>query len=122
MIINQETLKHWGVLGMRWGQRKARSGGSSDHLATRSIRKKRLADLSNDEIRMLTTRIQLEQQYKNLNPSKIAKGKMRVKKVLGAIQDITTAAATIGAAYTLGKKIYESAAGKKIISKILKKP
>ena len=67
---DDEGLKHWGVLGMKWGRRKNRSGGvdtsSEDHRTVSSIKKKRVSEMSNDELKKLTTRLQLEKQYSDL--------------------------------------------------------
>lgn len=63
-------LQHFGILGMKWGRRKSRSGGvdtsSEDHRAVSSIKKKRVNEMSNDELKKLTARLQLEKQYSDL--------------------------------------------------------
>jgi hypothetical protein len=62
--------------------------------------------MSNEEIRTLTNRMQLESQYKNLPPKKVNYG----KKVLGAtlgnfgkqvVSGVVTAAAVAGTAYVV---------------------
>lgn len=63
--MNKE-LKHYGILGMRWGRRKGGSTSSADHSTAKGLKKKRLSELSNDELKKLTTRMQLEKQYKDL--------------------------------------------------------
>ena len=75
------TLQHYGVLGMHWGQRKSSNrlrGASSDYKRVSKIRKKQLHQMSNDEIKILAKRIELEKQYKDLNPGKVARGKKKV--------------------------------------------
>jgi len=70
-----ESLKHVGVLGMRWGVRNGPSSNqSSDHASVSNIRKKKVSELSNQEIRQLLERSLLEKQYRDLHPSIIAKG------------------------------------------------
>ena len=65
-------LTHYGVIGMKWGRRKASSGSSSaDHISVSGLRKKKLNEMSNDELTQLTKRLQLERQYKELNMSKV---------------------------------------------------
>lgn len=59
-------LQHVGVLGMKWGIRRSRGPASSDHTVTRAIKKKHISEMSNDELKKLTTRLQLEKQYKDL--------------------------------------------------------
>ena len=76
-------LKHWGVLGMKWGVRRNRPDTSSpDHTISRELKKKKLNELSNDEIRKITTRLQLEKQYKDLTAAERAKGAKIVKAIL----------------------------------------
>lgn len=78
-------LEHIGILGMKWGRRKARpSGGpsSGDHTTARSLQKKRLNELSNDELKKLTTRLQLEKQYKDLTKTELGGGKKFVSEIL----------------------------------------
>ena len=74
------ALLHFGVKGMRWGHRKA-STASADHLAVSGLRKKKLHEMSNDELTQLTKRLQLEKQYKDLNKTKLDVG----KKIAGDI-------------------------------------
>lgn len=82
---------------MKWGVRKGSSsstsehGPSSDHLEAEAHRAKLRAGgikaLSNDELQKLNTRMQLEQNHRNLadkQPSKFNKGHGHVKKVLAA--------------------------------------
>ena len=58
-------LKHFGVLGMRWGRRNARSPSnySPEHIKSRQISKKKVSEMSNEELKILNTRRQLERQY-----------------------------------------------------------
>jgi len=78
-----DELMHYGVLGMKWGRRKDRGNSavtpSSDSTKVRELRKKNLKELSNQELRDLTQRQQLEQQYAKLNPSKVDRGRNAVK-------------------------------------------
>lgn len=65
-------LSHAGVKGMKWGVRKKRSL-SRDHTTVRTIRKKRGAELNNANLQKAINRINLENQYKKLNPSKASR-------------------------------------------------
>jgi hypothetical protein len=70
-----KTLQHVGVLGMRWGHRKNPRISSQDSLTARALKKKKVHELSNDELKKLTTRLNLESQYNALTPSLLKKGK-----------------------------------------------
>lgn len=79
------SLIHWGILGMKWGvRRKGRSSSndSPDHISTKSLKRKRLSEMSNEELQRLTTRMQLEKQYKDLRSSDVAGAKKFVDGVL----------------------------------------
>lgn len=94
--IVDESLAHYGVLGMKWGKRK--TGGSSptirdrlaerkarqseDYTTAKAIKKKKLSEMSNDEVKQLVTRMQLEKQFKDLNPSVVNMGAKIVTDVL----------------------------------------
>lgn len=115
-----DELYHWGVLGMKWGRRKGRttSGSSSkssrksrmsdDAREAKAIKKKKVSEMSNAELRKLNERQNLEKNYKSLNPNVIS----RAAKIAGAT------AATLGTIVALesnGKHIISS--GKKIVQK-----
>ena len=86
-------LFHYGVKGMKWGVRK-RDGGvrtsrlerklaekaeeakthSSDHKTAQKLRAKPLATMSNDDIKTLNKRLELETNYARLMESTRKKG------------------------------------------------
>jgi hypothetical protein len=72
----EEFIKHHGVKGMRWGVRKARSTvkTSSDYKKTAPHRGKKPSELTNKQLKAVNERINLEQNYRRLNPSKIKAG------------------------------------------------
>ena len=76
------SLKHIGVLGMHWGQRKGPDNSSSDHKVASSLKKKKLSDMSNSELKTLTTRLQLERSYKDLSKSNISLGKKFIDNLI----------------------------------------
>ena len=91
--MESNALMHYGVLGMKWGVRKDRSSGSSrkrgkrswsdDAREARAIKKKKVKQMSNAELKKLNERTRLEQEYSRLNPSAISKGKKRVAAAIG---------------------------------------
>ena len=99
-------LYHYGVLGMKWGVRRDRSrsgsSGSSirkktslnlsdDARTAEKLKKKKLGEMSNAELRKLNERQNLERNYRQLNKSHIAKG----------MAFVTSAAATTGTVLAL---------------------
>jgi hypothetical protein len=79
-------LTHFGVLGMHWGVRRNRTDTSSpDHTLVKSIRTKKLNEMSNDELKKLTTRLNLEKQYKDLTKNDVSLGSKIAGQLLGVI-------------------------------------
>lgn len=98
----EKELKHVGILGMKWGKRKAEgSGPSPDHLQARTLQKKKLAEMTNDEIKKVSNRIQLERTYKDLTtrkrtPQEEAARKLFQEKAMKIAAPFVSAALTVG--------------------------
>ena len=96
--MESNALMHYGVLGMKWGVRKDRSSGSSrkrgksswsdDAREARAIKKKKVKQMSNAELKKLNERTRLEQEYSRLNPNVISKGWKMVVATAGAMGTI----------------------------------
>lgn len=120
-------LHHAGIKGMKWGVRryqnkdgtltdagKKRYRETSDDAKTASeLKKKKVSELSNAELKKLNERIRLEQEYSRLNPGSIKKG---WKFVAGAAGVMGTALAVynnsnqiIKIGKTVGDKIIDVA-------------
>ena len=69
---------------------------SEDYANARAMRKRGVNNLSTKELKGLTTRLQLEQQYKNLNKTDLEKG-------MGVVKKVTAAGTTIATLYALTK-------------------
>ena len=120
------SLQHHGVKGMKWGIRrfqnkdgsltaagkKRQSSMSDDAREVDTIRKKKVSEMSNAELRKLNDRTQLEQNYHRLNPSTVKKG----------MAIVATTAATMNTLlnlYNNSDKLVKT--GKKVCEKMLKK-
>ena len=112
VFISNDELEHYGIKGMKWGVRKNRVSGPSSAPAksksTMSPDVKRVSEikakvkakgrdsLTNDEMQDLVKRMNLEQQYGNLNPSKAKKGMDYLKTTAGVL-------GTVGSIYAFSK-------------------
>lgn len=89
-----DGLTHYGVLGMQWGKRKAKApvDTSDDHKLKKKLKKKRISEMSNAELKALTNRMQLEKQYSELRKTDNPSGKKIVQDILtnAAKQTATT--------------------------------
>lgn len=93
---NYNELYHHGVKGMRWGVRRKKPRVSEDAARAQRIRKKSLSEMSNQELKDLNNRLNLERQYKDLTKKK-SKGQKAVGafiKTAGTIVAIEAAAKT----------------------------
>lgn len=91
MRCQDDYLQHYGVKGMKWGVRKKRIY-SKDYSETKALRKKKASELSNEELRKLNERMNLEQNYERLNPSYAQRG-------IKTLSTISAVLGTIGAIY-----------------------
>ena len=116
---NWETdgeLAHYGIKGMKWGVRryqnkdgsytsaglKRRRQTSSDYEETKELRKKSYKELSDSELKRLNKRLNLESEYRRLNPQGIERGKKIAR-------DIVATAGLIGGLYAIGNSPYARA-------------
>lgn len=95
-MLPEDVLEHFGIPGMKWGRRKSRSSvtpssgkkviredtRSADHKRANEIKKKKVSEMSNEELKALNTRLQLEKQYKDLAKTDISPGKKFVTDLL----------------------------------------
>lgn len=118
-------LKHYGIFGMRWGIRRFQNrdgtltdigreryansseNDKSSHVnigkISTSDRSEFLKTVSDEELRRVVNRLNLEQQYLNLTKDSRTnlKGRDLVKKI---VQDVNLVNAALGAAITFSSK------------------
>lgn len=95
-----ETLAHFGVLGMHWGVRRpvgpdglirsSKRPLSEDYLRAKELKKRKVQHLSNKEIQDINTRLNLEKSLRDLKFQDLIKGQDRVKAILGLGTTITS--------------------------------
>lgn len=134
--MENKTLYHHGVKGMKWGVRKDhKSGGSSskgrtvkrkiaksqDALEYEALKKKKRAELSNEELRKVNTRGKLIQENKKINPGTIAKGVILVGSAAAILGAATKLYNNTNNVVNIGKKEYDKFvknAGDRMVSEL----
>ena len=110
-LTHDNALEHYGIRGMRWGIRRRNPSGKEhkDSSSISSLRGKKVNQLSNDELKRLNQRLQLEQTYKNLSAKDISSGKKFVGDILlNAGKNVAAEYVASGLKYgatTLGKAV-----------------
>ena len=96
-----DFLQHYGVLGMKWGKRKARSNVSSNKKPKNTTTSKpkpmpTQRRLSDAELRAAVNRMRLEREYADLTYRSSSRAKVEsVVRTIGTVATLTTSAMTI---------------------------
>ena len=99
-----DFLKHYGVLGMKWGHRKARSTSSSNKkpkstkntTISKPKPKPTQRELSDEELRAVINRMRLEREYADLQYRASSRAKVEnVVKTVGTAALLTTSVVKI---------------------------
>ena len=127
-MVNDE-LYHYGILGMKWGVRRTptqlghrvKMKSKNQNLETPKTKKtttsskgtsgksttheKSVKEMSDDELNKLVRRLQLEKQYRDLNPKTVSKGKQFVDTVVNktVVPAVTDAGRTLLKEYIIKK-------------------
>ena len=107
-----DELYHYGILGMHWGIRRKNRYESKDSSRAKKLNKKKLYQLSNDELKTLNNRKRLESEYK----------KNRTRYAAIGLAAVGTTATLLGNYGNIRKNLPTLIKdGKKISNKILTK-
>ena len=99
-----DFLQHYGVLGMKWGHRKARSTSSSNKkpkstkntTTSKPKPKPTQRELSDEELRAVINRMRLEREYADLQYRSSSRAKVEnVVKAVGTAALLTTSVVKI---------------------------
>lgn len=105
--VVENFLEHYGVKGMKWGVRRKNHGGlsktefkkSQDRQRAERLMRKGAKALSNQELKDVNNRLNLEQNYNRMNPSPISKGRKAAQEIITTIGVATTM-------YSLSKSLF----------------
>ena len=99
-----DFLQHYGVLGMKWGRRKARNKASSNKkpkstkntTTSKPKPKPTRRELSDEELRAVINRMRLEREYADLQYRASSRAKVEnVVKAMGTAALLTTSVVKI---------------------------
>lgn len=125
--MENNSLTHYGILGMKWGVRRYQNKDGSYTSAGKKRKqkdyihedyanahsKKSVRSMSNAELKARNNRLQMEQQYANLT-KKTSTGQRAVQKFIKTAGLMSGAVAAYGTYKKLGGQFLQTEAGKKM--------
>jgi hypothetical protein len=98
--IVENTLQHFGILGMKWGIRRFQNPDGSltpegkrryygekkysrDYVYSRRLKTKNYKNMTDKELKQLTNRLNMEKKLRELKASEVAKGAEYLKVIAG---------------------------------------
>ena len=114
-MINEEELMHYGVMGMRWGVRRAskRRSGSKKKKASRQPQQQPKRRMSNKELQSRVRRMKLEQQYRDLTNDLTPKKKSKIEKIISTEDTVSKLSSSALSIYKNLNQFAELSAKKK---------
>lgn len=109
-------LEHYGIKGMRWGQRKAKSRDTA-----RTVYKRSPKNLTNAELEKRIKRMETEKRYNDLNRRDVTRGKQLTTEILQNSGRTVATTVLTGAALYGVKKLLEAKMGSGAASMITKR-
>lgn len=104
----EKALAHYGIKGMKWGVRRKRGKGgrvSSDYSTSRKILKKKISEMSDDELRKLNKRLEMEQKLKKVDPTIVGEGRRRVSQSMNVFAGAFIGGVAGGVGAVAAKKV-----------------